>query len=157
MWDAKETELTRKNDAEEFSGSVFGRNVWFDSECGGGESSVTSSNAFCGAFQANLGCEIGSPGWTRWTTPVLTSVRREEPRAVLNWRAQPGSLNRVQFARQLGVPLATTVWEDLGEFQSALAACVGTDSTIGAEPQRFYRVLRVAAANCPCPPPPPDE
>ena len=157
VWDPNETDLTREVAEVVFSGAVFGRTEWFDSECGGGESSVTSSNAVCGAFQANLGCEIGSPGWTRWTPPTLTSVRREETRAVLNWSAQPGSLNRVQFARQLGVPLTATVWEDLGEFQSALAACVGADSNIGTETQRFYRVVRVAAAHCPCPPPPPPD
>ncbi len=157
LWDPNETNPFRQVATVEFSGAILGMTEWFDSQCGSGEISVTSSNAFCGAFQAQQGCEIGSPGWTRWTPPALTSVRREETRAVLNWRAQPGSLNRIQFARQLGVPPAATVWEELGEFQSPLAACVGTDSTIGAEPQRFYRVLRVAAANCPCPPPPPEE
>ena len=153
LWDPNETDGLRFVARADFSTAPpGGATRWFDyGSCS--EFGVASDLGSCGTFQAEQGCatEIGSPGWTRWTPPTLTSVRREGAGTVISWKAQPGSINQVQFARQLAIPLDATVWEELGQFQFTRAACLATDSTIGAEPQRFYRAMRVAAANCPCP------
>jgi hypothetical protein len=157
LWDPNETDGSKFIGSVSFGSSILGRSQWFDSfmaqVCDGAGAGAVSISGNCGAFQASGGCEIeiGSPGWTRWTPPTLTSVRREGAGVVLSWSAQPGSSNRVQFARNLAVPLDATAWENLDTFRYASAACVATNSTIGVEPQRFYRVLRVAAAECPCP------
>ena len=157
LWDPNETDHLNFVARVEFSGAVLGVTRWFDSVmavqegCTNAEIGVVSTTGDCGAFRADRGCEIGSPGWTRWTPPTLISIRREGSSVALSWSAQPGSSNQVQFARQLAVPINATVWEDLDTFQFSSAACVATDSTIGIEPHRFYRVMRVAVADCPCP------
>jgi len=157
LWDPNETDGSKHVATVAFSGAIWGVTRWFDSimavqeNCIPAEAGAASTNGYGGAFRADQGCEIGSPGWTRWTPPTLTSVRREGLGVALSWRAQPGSTNRVQFTDHLATPLNATDWKDGGTFQFPSAACAAMDSTIGLDPQRFYRVVRVAAANCPCP------
>jgi len=156
LWDPNETDGLKAIDSVVFGQANLGVTQWFDSVmdaegCIWAGAGAASTNGVCGAFKADRGCEIGSPGWTRWTPPAFTSVRREGTGTILSWSAQPGSINQVQFARQLAVPFEATVWEELETSQSSWAARVATDSTIGIEPQRFYRVMRVTVANCPCP------
>jgi hypothetical protein len=156
LWDPNETDGSKVIDSLSFAESDLGVTLWFDpfmemQGCGSARAGAKSIGGNCGAFQADRGCDIGSPGWTRWTPPTLTSVRREGSGIALSWSAQPRSSNRVQFARRLATPSDATVWEDLHTLRFDWAACVATDSSIGVEPQRFYRVLRVAPAECPCP------
>jgi hypothetical protein len=158
LWDPNEITPTKFVATAVFTAALAGVTRWFDSfialqtasRCGDPGYGTASIEGDCGAFRAEQGCEIGSPGWTRLTPPILTSVRREGSRAVLTWSAQPGSSNQVQFTERLATPLDATVWQDGGAFQFPSASCVAMDSTIGVETQRFYRVVRIAAANCPC-------
>lgn len=149
LWHPNETDGLKSVATVTFSGAKLGVTRWFD--FGGCESGKLSTNGFCGAFKSEQGCEIGSPGWTHWSTPKLTSIRREGTSVVVTWSAQPGSTNRVQFAHRLAIPLSATEWNDLGDFQSAWATCTATDLNIEGDRQRFYRVQRVAAAKCGCP------
>ena len=154
VWPPNETDRNQWLASVEFSAALPGGVTrWWDLSRCTNEWGTASTNGQCGAFRAEKGCvtEMGSPGWTRWTPPVLTSVVRQGSHCTLSWKAQPGSANQLQFARRLEVPPKATVWEDLGTHQFLQASCVFIDSSIGSEAQRFYRVLRVAVADCPCP------
>jgi hypothetical protein len=157
LWDPNETDPANFVAVAEFTVANPGVTRWFDSgrceSCDLCEFGVESTDGVCGTFQAAQGCgnEVGSPGWTRWTRPTLTSVRWTGGKVELAWSAQAGSTNRVQYARRLAVPFDATVWEDLGDYRFPRPASVAVDTTLGTEPQRFYRVMRVAAADCPCP------
>jgi hypothetical protein len=102
----------------------------------------------CGAFRAAEGGEVGSPGWTRWTPPRLTDIRREGGTVKLTWKAQPGSTNVVQYA----TCLTTGAWTNLApplHFDGAIG--MAEDFAVNHE-QRFYRITNCAPANCQCPP-----
>lgn len=131
-----------------FSGSTWGASFWFDTEaCVASEFGIVSTTGACGTFVASTGCDTGSPGWTRWTRPMFSSIRRGVTGTRLEWRAQPGSTNLVQRTSRLTG--TATVWTDLGTFSFATATGTTTDASIGQ--QRFYRIVRLLAAGCPCP------
>jgi hypothetical protein len=67
----------------------------------------------------------------------------------LQWKAQAGSANIVQYtssimSREIG-------WATLGTFTFSTVSGATTDTTLGPAQQRFYRILRVSEADCPCP------
>ena len=152
VWHPNETDNSRKLARAEFSlAPTDGRTFWWDWTLCTNEFGTASLIGEAGAFQAEQGCEIGSPGWTRWTPPVLTAVQRESSHCTLSWKAQPGSVNRLQFTRQLAATPENTEWEDLGIYPFAQASCVAIDSSMGTESQRFYRVVRDSPAYYPYP------
>jgi hypothetical protein len=159
LWPPNETENSRWIAVADFSTPLAGFSLWWDlPRCRNvdkfgnivGENGTLSVIGQCNAFQAEQGCEIGSPGWTRWTRPILTSVIRKGSLCTLSWKAQPGSTNRLQFARQLALPPEATIWEDLGDYRCEVFNCA-VDDLLGPDAQRFYRVLQVSTADCPCP------
>jgi len=146
------------NDDGDFIDSVVysapdqGASFWFDFDyCPPSEFGIVSCDTNCGAFRAANGCDVGSPGWTRWTPPCLTEIQRGGSVARLWWRAQPGSTNRLEFTRELATPAAASAWTDLGTFTFAGATGMATDHPdFETDPQRFYRIVRVSTAACNC-------
>jgi hypothetical protein len=136
-----------------FTGAARGFSFWFDTETCVASSVLSLTNAVghCGAFRSVQGCDVGSPGWTRWTPPHLTSIRRDGSQVWLEWKAQPGSTTEVQYARELAPSGGETDWVPLGNYSFAGASCVTNDPTLGADQQRFYRVMMTASAPCDCP------
>ncbi len=60
--------------------------------------------------------------------------------AALTWTAEPGRIYRVQFKNELN----DAMWTDLpGDVIAADPTATKTDSTLGANPHRFYRILFV--------------
>jgi hypothetical protein len=139
-------------DSVGFSTPTQGASFWFDPEfCLRSEFGTVSRDGDCGAFRASNGCDVGSPGWTRWTPPCLTEIRREGAVVRLWWKAQPGSLNRLQFTRELATPPEASAWTDLGAFASPGATGTATDPDLQTDPQRFYRIVKISTADCNCP------
>jgi hypothetical protein len=132
----------------EFSGASGGVTYWFDvvPACSGFHFGVLSTNDVCGAFTASNHCDLGSPGWTRWTPPEFSNIQHTPSGARLEWKAQAGSANIVQYASSL-----TSGWNTLGTFTFGTVSGTTTDTTLGPAQQRFYRILRVSEAACPCP------
>jgi len=133
-----------------FSVSRQGSTFWFDFDlCAASESGVASTNELCGAFVAANGCDIGSPGWTRWTPPAFSNIRRDESGVVhLEWKAQSGSTNVIHFTSRLAG--TATEWKQLGTYSFSSITGTTTDTQAG-EAQRFYRITRIALPPCPCP------
>jgi len=77
-------------------------------------------------------------------------VVREGSRCTLRWKAQPNSLNRLQFARRLAIAPEAAIWEDLGEYRFPDFNCAAIDDSLGSEPQRFYRISQISLAECLC-------
>ena len=156
VWNATETDRAHAIDQVTFSAGTPGVSFWFDAErcsaSGCPECGVRSVEGECGVFRAAEGCDIGSPGWTRWTPPQLTSARREGNDVVLSWKAQPGSVNRLEFAQQLARSPQATGWQELGTYQAVQVSNSTVDRTVGvgAAPQRFYRIVQLAPASCLC-------
>jgi hypothetical protein len=152
IWNQSATDRMDFIDEVSFTTATEGTSFWFDPEvCEGSEFGVKSKAGQGGAFRAGNGCDVGSPGWTRWTPPRMTSIRRVAASVALEWKAQPGSLNRLQFARQLASAPAATIWTDLGTYTFAGATGTATDDSLGNDPQRFYRVVPVTPADYSCP------
>lgn len=149
-----------------FSTSPLGASFWFDTnvcwstdcpECG-----KPSIEGQCGAFRAAESGDVGSPGWTAWTPPRLTSVKREGTAVTLQWKAQPGSTNRLEYTDSPSTPTgneSTTCrvtytthllgashqspWTELGNYTFTGHTGTATDTTIGCASQRFYRAEMV--------------
>ena len=134
-----------------FSTSTPGKSFWFAPNDPCSEFGIVSAEGQCGTVHAANGCDLGSPGWTAWTPPQLTSLRREGSRVRLEWKAEPGSSNVVQYTSNLASSPGGSVWTDLGP-PLRFATAIGTteDSTIGNNAQRFYRIRKVASAVCDC-------
>jgi len=158
IWNPTATDDCDFVDSVAFGLATRGASFWFDpeirlaSDCP--ECGIPSLEGQCGAFHSAQGCDIGSPGWTRWTPPRLTSIHRDGLDVRLEWKAQPGSTNLVQYATKLASPASATVWNDLRTCSFVGASCTTTQSAAGNEPQRFYRVKMIAPASCSCPPTP---
>lgn len=133
-----------------FSTATPGASFWFAPDDPCSEFGVVSEEFQCGTFRSAQGCDVGSPGWTPWTPPRLTSIRRDGTNVTLEWKAQPGSTTLVQYTSKLASPAGSTVWIDLGAYTFTGATGTTEDLTGGNDPQRFYRLKRITPANCPC-------
>lgn len=150
LWMPTATDRTDRVDSVVFSRSP-GASLWFAKDDLCSEFGVSTVAGECGAFTSTAGCDTASPGWTPSTPPQLTSVHREASGEVrLAWKAQPGSTNVLQSCRRLGAPGADGEWVDLGTFTSPRALVTAVDTSAAGAGQRFYRVRRVAPADCPC-------
>jgi hypothetical protein len=151
-------------DSVAFSQPLQGTSFWFDQEFYlPSEFGVPSREGEAGAFRAANGCDVGSPGWTRWTPlPGFIDIRREDSGVRLWWRAQEASTNRLQFTRELASPPGASIWIDLGTFHTLCPAdsvfpCgsfpgevqTAFDPTPGADTQKFYRIVATDARNGP--------
>ena len=152
LWNATATADTNWIDSVLFSNAKTGISFWFDKEtCWLSEFGVDSIANECGAFPSQDGCEIASPGWTRWTRPSMTSARRNGSAVTLEWRTQPGSTCILQCTDKLEANPGATTWRDLGTYTFNQVTGRAEDNTAGAGGQRFYRVKLLSSANCPCP------
>jgi hypothetical protein len=155
LWNSTATDPVDWIDSVGFSPG-FGASMWFAPKDLCSEFGVDSVVGECGAFRSAQGCDVGSPGWTAWTPPQITSIRRTGQEVWLEWKAQPGSTNQLQYTSQLASPPSATVWSDLGTPRGSTGAIgTDTDSLSATAQRRFYRVKRFSAADCqpPCPPP----
>jgi hypothetical protein len=150
IWNPTATKDHDFIDSVVFSTFTMDTSFWFlpDDPCS--EFGIPSIVGQCGAFRAVEGGEVGSPGWTDWTPPCLTSIRREGTTVRLHWKAQPSSTNRVQYTRSLAMPSSDTAWTDLGSYSYAGATGTATDASLGSDGQRFYRLVRIAPNGCRC-------
>jgi hypothetical protein len=150
IWNPTATEDTDSIDSVGFSTAAPGASFWFDSDHLCSEFGTVSVEGECGAIRAAIGCEVGSPGWTRWTPPCVTDIRHNGSSVTLWWKAQPGSTNLVQFTRRLTESTNASEWTDLGTYSFPGTSGTIIDATIGADPQRFYRVVMTSPAPCYC-------
>jgi hypothetical protein len=136
-------------DSVGFSAATQGSTFWFDFDwCADSEFGLASTNELCGAFPAVSGCDVGSPGWTRWTPPAFSNIRRDNSGVVhLEWKALSGSTNMVQFASRLA---ETAEWNTLGTYSFSSITGAATDTQAGNS-QRFYRITKTALPPCLCP------
>jgi hypothetical protein len=150
LWNHSALETSDKIHAVSFSGAQTPVTYWFDvPTCSGFYFGVPTTDSFCGAFRASNGCDVGSPGWTRWTPPAFSNIHYTPSDVRLQWKAQAGSANIVQYASSpTGVG---TGWTTLGTFTFSTVSGTTTDTTIGPPQQRFYRIVRISEADCPCP------
>ncbi len=150
LWNPTATDAEDWIDSVVFSDS-YGASWWFDPGSVCAEFGVVSVTGECGGFQAARSCDIGSPGWTAWTPPRLTSIRREGETVRLEWKALPGSATRVQFADGIGRGTSDTDWHDLGLYTFPGPNGAASDTLPGnGSPQRFYRLRRETPADCHC-------
>ena len=131
-----------------FSVARVGTTYWFDEHCKWFYIGQLSTTGSCGTFSARNGCDVGSPGWTRFTPPAFSKIRHIPSGVHLEWKAQPGSTNVVQYASTLN---GGNGWSTLGTFTFGTVLGRTVDTTVGATGSRFYRVLRFSEADCPCP------
>ena len=152
VWNPTAAKDNDSIDSVGFSPS-FGTSMWFAPNDLCSEFGVDSVAGECGAFRSAQGCDVGSPGWTAWTPPQVSSIGRAGQTVRIEWKAQPGSTNQLQYAASLASPASATIWNNLGP-PRAFAAAIGTaiDTISAGGPRRFYRVCRVSPADCPaCP------
>jgi hypothetical protein len=156
VWNPTATNDHDTVDTNDFSTATHGASFWFGTnvcrDTDGVRLDTPSVEGQCGAFRAAQGCDVGSPGWTQWTPPRLTSIRRGSANVTLTWMAQPGSTNTVQYTKSVVSPPAATEWADLATTNFAGATCTCIDTTVGRDSQRFYRVQMISPAPCVCPP-----
>jgi len=153
LWNPYATDDLDYIDSVVFSTPTQGASFWFDLEaCLESEFGMVSVAGECGAVQAANGGDVGSPGWTRWTPPCVTAVEYGGETVTVRWKAQPGSRNRLQFAEELATPPSATVWTDVGDytFAGATGMALHADPSLSTATQRFYRVVNVSPAGCPC-------
>jgi hypothetical protein len=150
VWRPSATSDSDFIDSVVFSIGAEGASFWFAPDDPCSEFGVTSVAGEGGAFQAVESLDVGSPGWTALTPPQVTSVRRVGTVVTIEWKAQPGSSNRVQYTHKLAGN--GTVWADLGtyRFGGARGSATHTDPAHLNGCQCFYRVQKVASAPCPC-------
>jgi hypothetical protein len=141
-------------DTVDFALASPGATFWFDDfVCVDDEFvrvDTPSVEGQCGAFRSAQGGDVGSPGWTRWTPPRLTSIQCDGSNVRLEWKAQPGSETTIEYAPVLGLA-GNTIWSELGTYTFSSATCVATDTASKPAFQRFYRVKRKNPAPCQCP------
>ena len=82
----------------------------------------------------------------RSTSPLLiTSVRVANGVAVVTWNAVAGQTYRVQYKNSL----SDSTWTDLPPDVTATGPTASKTDNVGAQPQRFYRVLLVQTPTAP--------
>jgi hypothetical protein len=150
LWSPTATDDIDRVDSVGFSISEPGKSYWFAPNDRCSEFGVTSVAGECGAFRSAQGNDVGSPGWTPWTPPRLTSIRREGLVVHLEWRAQRGSTTLLESSTLLPTP-ATTVWTSLGSHTFPGATGTATHVVTAGATQRFYRLRTVSPDNCPYP------
>jgi len=92
-----------------------------------------------GAFVADEGGDIGSPGYIRTPTdPRVFSLKREPGGWSLTWRSAIAGTYVVQYRANL----TTGNWADLTALPSAGATTSYLDTSVQNSSQRFYRVRR---------------
>ena len=147
IWNPTATEDSDFIDSVVFSTAPLGASLWFDREiCAESEFGLPSIPGQGGAFRSARDCDVGSPGWTRWTQPRFLNVQREASGVRLQWEAQPGSRIRIEHAQSLHQ--ADTVWELVGDF-SALNSRNDT-LTPHNNDKGFYRILKLTSPEAPC-------
>jgi len=158
IWNPTATNDHDTVDTNDFSTSkVRGASFWFETfvcqDSEGVRYDTYSVEGDCGAFRAVQGCDVGSPGWTRWTPPQLTSISRNGAVVQLEWKAQPGSSNIIEYTSSLAPVAGSSDWANLVTSNFTVTGATGTavDTNAGPDVQRFYRVKKVSPANCPCP------
>jgi hypothetical protein len=143
VWNVTATDDLDYLDRVGFSTANVGVSRWFDKTvCA--EYGVFSVEGQCGAFRAAQTCDVGSPGWTQWTPPRLVSLSREPSGVKLTWKAPPGSTNLLQYKRHP----EDADWITLGSFTALEAVRTATDPTLGADHQRFYRIVSMPHCSC---------
>ena len=130
-----------------FSTANNGASFWFAPDDVCSEFGIPSVDGECGSFRCADGCDVGSPGWTPWTPPCLTSIRRLGNSIRLKWRAQVGSTSVVEYSDDIGSAGGATLWRELDRINAVLGETV-LDTPIGERAQRFYRVRTIAPAAC---------
>lgn len=116
---------------------IYGRSLFFIAKDTCANHGMASVEGREGAFRAAEGDDVGSPGWTRWTPPSLTSISRDAAGVVLSWKAPPGSTNEVQYKQSLSDP----VWTPFGSVAAAGATRTFTNSSLGLGITRLYRIV----------------
>lgn len=134
-------------DAVSFSTATSGASHWFAPNDFCAQFGVVSVAGECGAFHSADGYDVGSPGWTPWTPPTLTSIRHQGSTVRLEWRAQVGSTNLVEYTDALESANEPTAWSELTRVPAVLGGTV-LDTSAGDTARRFYRVRTIAPAPC---------
>lgn len=149
VWNATATEDEDRVCRVTFSTAVTGVTKWFlpTNQCFYSLYGVPSVEGQGGAYRADKGCDIGSPGWTVWTPAQLVSLTREGPGVQLVWRSPPGATNLVHHRSRVH----EGPWTYLGTYWSAGATRTAFDPTggMGSGPDRFYRILTLTPWTCP--------
>jgi len=144
-------------DSVGFSTATPGVSFLFDTfvclDADGVELDTQSVDGECGAFRAADGCDVGSPGWTRWTPPSLTAILREGSSVKLAWKAQPGATCVLESTSTLGASSSSTIWQNAGSYSFSTASCAATVSVPLGENNHFFRLRQSSSAPCSCPPP----
>jgi hypothetical protein len=129
------------------STAIDGASYWFAPDDLCSEFGVGSVTGECGSFRSANGCDVGSPGWTPWTPPFLTSIRLVGNSVRLEWRAQVGSTSLVEYTDAIGSAGGATIWRELDRVTSVLGG-TSFDTPTGEQGRRFYRVRTIASATC---------
>jgi hypothetical protein len=88
-----------------------------------------------GAFNSARNLDVGSPGWTPWSPPVITGVAAQDANLVVSWKAPPGLSNPVEYSTDL------TNWISLGTIGGATAARTATIGGMADAPLMAVRVF----------------
>lgn len=107
-----------------------------DLVCDFGENSVLGEH---GAFRALQCDDVGSPGYTANPSPRLVSISSDGPSVLVKWRTVIGKTYRFKWKRHLG----QATWTLLSTHTATNWVQVATDTTVGAEQQRFYLIEEV--------------
>jgi hypothetical protein len=145
LWNPTATLESDWVDAVSISTAIPGASFWFAPADPCSEFGIASVDGECGAFRSADGCDVGSPGWTPWTPPCLTSIRNERNNVRLEWRAQIGSTCLIEYSDGLGSN--ATAWSELERLPSLPGGTV-LNTPAGQKAQRFYRVRTIATATC---------
>jgi hypothetical protein len=114
-----------------------GHSLVFDPDVDCMVSGMASEEGKNGTFRSVESDDLGSPGWTTRTPPRLTSIDLGLSAVALRWTALPGTTNMVQCKSAWADPC----WTTLGSNLCASAFRAFTDTTIGKEQQRYYRIV----------------
>ena len=77
------------------------------------------------------------PGTTTAVQPVITSVTQNAGNISFAWSAVVGKTYQVQYTTNL----TQAVWHNLGSAVTANSATMTASDSLGANPQRFYRIV----------------
>jgi hypothetical protein len=136
-----------------FSTAAPGVSKWFlpTNQCFYSKYGVLSVEGEGGAFRAAKGHDIGSPGWTIWTSWHVTSFVLDQNGVTLEWKSQPNTTNIVQYREEVDRGEWTTLETHLPA--GAVTTHRANDPRGGAGARRFYRVITVPHWTCPSGPP----